>query len=312
MSLKDLNRRHLSLIGIFSTRHAVRGGTGLIFLLLVMVGGLMVAHIVLQSVEVIQTQIREEYGEEIEKERLITEMTSAAKPFVSWALGEREKSPIPGRTVGDTEEDAWAAYLLDDRPALLSAILLVLLFVLPFMSIMGAFNQYSGDVGTKGIRYQLLRTERANIYFGRFLGTVLYFSLTLALLVSTIVVYMGLKLDFYGWGELLRWGFLGWVCLSILAIPYVAMCGLISGAIDSPFGSLVLCCLVVLGVPLFALIAGLKWDEARYIRYLLPWATQNFLLHHSVAYVLAAVGGCLGYTAIFLTLGYRHFAKRDL
>jgi len=69
---------------------------------------------------------------------------------------------------------------------------------------------------------------------------------------------------------------------------------------------------MVLGVPLFALIAGLKWDEARYIRYLLPWATQNFLLHHSVAYVLAAIGGCLGYTAIFLTLGYRHFAKRDL
>jgi hypothetical protein len=31
-----------------------------------------------------------------------------------------------------------------------------------------------------------------------------------------------------------------------------------------------------------------------------------------VAYVLAAVGGCAGYTAIFLTLGYRHFAKRDL
>ena len=99
MSLKDLNRRHLSLIGLFSTRHAVRGGTGLIFLLLVMVGGLLVAHAVLQSVEVIQTQIQEEYGEEIEKERLIKEMTSAAKPFVSWALGEREETPVPAPIV---------------------------------------------------------------------------------------------------------------------------------------------------------------------------------------------------------------------
>lgn len=312
MSLKDLNRRHLSLIGLFSTRHAVRGGTGLIFLLLVMVGGLLVAHAVLQSVEAIQAQIQEEYGEEIEKEQLIHEITRAAKPFVSWALGEREKTPVPGRDEVDPERDAWAAYLLDDRPALLSAILVVLLFMLPFMSVLGAFNQYSGDVGTKGIRYQLLRTERANIYFGRFFGTVLYFSLTLALLLSTIVVYMGLMLDFYGWGELLRWGAVGWLCLSILAIPYVALCGLISGAIDSPFGSLVLCALAVLGVPLFALIGGLKWDEARYVRYLLPWATQNYLLHHSVAYVLAAVGGCAAYTTVFLTLGYRHFAKRDL
>ncbi|MHC4577251.1 MAG: ABC-2 family transporter permease [Planctomycetota bacterium] len=290
----------------------MRGGTGLIFLLLVMVGGLLVAHIVFQAVEVTQKQFRARHGEDIDQERLLREITKVAKPFVSWALGEREEPPIPGGEREGAEEDAWAAYLLEERPALLSAILLVLLFMLPFMSVLGSFNQYSGDVGTKGIRYQLLRTERANIYFGRFLGTILYFSLTLALLLLTIVAYMGVKLEFYGWGELLRWGVWGWLSLTILSIPYVALCGLISGAIDTPFGALVLCALAILGVPLFALIGGLQWEEARHIKYLLPWATQNYLLHHSFAYVGLAIGACLGYTAVFLTLGYRHFAKRDL
>ena len=49
-----------------------------------------------------------------------------------------------------------------------------------------------------------------------------------------------------------------------------------------------------------------------YVRYLLPWATQNYLLHHSVPYVLLGAGACFGYAAVFLGVGYRHFAKRDL
>jgi len=313
MSLKDLNRRHLTLIGLYSTRYAVRGGAGLVFLLLVMVVGLLVANAVIQPFELAERELKKDNPEGIEKEQLIEALVDVAKPFVAWAIGERESVPLPG--ADDDQEDPWASYLLEERPALLSAVLLILLFMLPFLSVLGSFNQYSGDVGTRGIRFQLLRTERANIYFGRYLGTVFYFSLALALLLFTIVLYMGFKLEFYGWGELIGWGFWGWVSLSLLAVPYVAVCGWISGAIDSPFAALVVCGLVVIGPPLFALTAGLKWEHAHYVayvKYLLPWATQNYLLHHSNLYVLLGVGACLGYAAVFLGLGYRHFAKRDL
>ena len=72
-------------------------------------------------------------------------------------------------------------------------------------------------------------------------------------------------------------------------------------------------CLVIGGVPLFGMIGGLMdVDGARYANYLLPWGIQNFLHHHSLPIAAAAVLGCLGYTAVFLYLGRRHFLRRDV
>jgi len=308
MSIRDLNRRHLFLVGLFSTRHAVRGGSGLIFFLLVLAGGLLIASLVIDSVEAARKQLETLERRDVTSKEALDQVQEFAGRVVSWALGESSAEDLAtGRA-----KQPWADYLMNDRPALLSAVLLILVFALPFLTVFGAFNQYSGDVGSRGIRYQLLRTERANIYFGRYLGTILYSAATMLLLILTIVGYMGLKLEFYGWGELLGWGVRGWIALVVLVIPYTALCGWISGAIDSPFAALVLCILAVAAAPLVAFIAGLKWDDASYVKWVLPWGVQNRLLHYSGTQCALAVLACLGYAAVFLTVGYRNFAKRDL
>jgi hypothetical protein len=275
----------------------------------VLVVGLLMASAVLSPVEQEQRLWEKEHGEKITKEQATRHVLDIAKPLIVWALGERSNEQI---AEGDTES-TWATYLLDERPALLSAIFLVLLFAFPYLCILGSFNQYAGDVGTRGIRFLLLRTHRANIYFGRYLGTVLYSALTMAILIATIVVYMGLRLDFYRWSELILWGVHGWISLVILSIPYVALCGWVSGVVDSAFTALVLCIAVIVGVPLFALLGTtFALKEAHYVLWLLPWGIQDRLLHYSPLQVVLAALACLGYAAVFLTLGYRHFAKRDL
>jgi len=266
------------------------------------------ASAVLSPVEQEQRRYEKQRGEKITKEQATRHVLGVAKPLVAWALGERSVEEL---AEGDTE-GRWANYLLDERPALLSAIFLVLLFAFPYLSILGSFNQYAGDVGSRGIRYLLLRTHRANIYFGRYLGTVLYSAVTMAIVLATIVVYMGIRLDFYSWSELVFWGLNGWIALVILSLPYVALCGWISGAVDSAFTALVLGIAVIVGVPLFAMLGKLALEEAHYVRWLLPWGIQNRLLHYSTAQAGLAALACLGYAAVFLTLGYRHFARRDL
>ena len=46
-----MNRRHTILIAKYSARYSVRGGIGLVFLLLSLTFGLLVAHTMLQPVE---------------------------------------------------------------------------------------------------------------------------------------------------------------------------------------------------------------------------------------------------------------------
>lgn len=310
MSLRDLSHRHLRLVATFSTRYAIRGGTGLVFLLLVLVLGLLAANVLISQVERLE---RSAGSTEAAKEQL-DEIVKVSKPTVEWAVGGREDlpmSPAEARSGGNP----WATYLLEKRPALLSAILLVLAFGLPVVVACGAFNQYSGDVSTRGIRFLLLRTERANLYFGRFLGVAVFSSLAIALLLVIVLLYLGFALKFYGWGEILRWGGMGFAALVLLSLPYIALCGWISGAVDSQFGSFAICGLVIGGIPLFGALGGMLPHYGKYVRYvhyLLPWGVQNRLLHYEPGQVALAAAACLGYAAVFLALGYRHFSKRDL
>ena len=161
------------------------------------------------------------------------------RSFVGWVAG------------GDKDQ---TSYLLDENPALLSVILMTLLMFIPFLACYGGFNQTSGDIQSRGMRYLLLRTERANIFFGRFLGAVAFTAIYLLVVLTIVVLYLALKLKIYDGGALAAWGLQGYVALVIGTLPYLAICSWISAAIDSPFGSLVLC-LLLTGLPIVFMLA---------------------------------------------------------
>jgi ABC-type transport system involved in multi-copper enzyme maturation permease subunit len=211
-----------------------------------------------------------------------------------------------------TDFDPWTNFLIEKKPALLSAIFLILIFGMPFVISFLAFNQISGDVQNHGLRYLLLRTERCNIYFGRFLGTVLFSTAVMAVIVATITFYLGMKTRIYPAGALTLWALHGFLALSILMVPYIAVCSLISASVDSPFLSLILAKVVVAGVLLMGTLGRIAWKPAKYILYALPWGWQSNLLHPELARCLLAALGCLVYAGFFLFLGYYHFERRDL
>jgi hypothetical protein len=312
MSLERPTPRHIALVGLYSTRFAVRGGTGIIFLILILFTGLIIAHVIVSPVETIRANLRKE-GHEVQTEDLIDSLVDQAKPVVTWAvspptdhLSEEEEAQVKA------EAGEWAGFLLDKRPALLSAIFMVLVFSMPFLVVTGAFNLYSGDIQSRGLRYQLVRTERSSIFLGRLLGLAIYALAITALLVFTIALYLGLKLRVYAAAELIGWSLQGWLALSILVLPYLALCAWISSAIDTPIASLAIVTSVVGFVPLFAMLGRKAWWPLHGLRYLLPWGYQNDLLHHQLPRVALAVVLCLLYAAAFGYLGLRRFCRRDL
>lgn len=311
----DVKPRHLKLIAFYSFRYSVRGGVGLVFMLLSLTFGLMVAHFTLQSVEMAQRKIENSGSQSISTEEVVDKMVSTARPIIKWVLGSREIDEIEDYSERQKARgvlEGWTTYLLDEHPALLSAILLILLLGWPFVVVCGAFDLLSGDVQSRGLRFQLIRADRASIYFGRVIGMVLTFILVLAILMVTISVYMGLKLPFYNWLDLIVWGFYGFAALVCISLPYIGLCSWVSSSINSPFASLTISSLIVGAVPTFALLGRNTWEPAGYVNYLLPWGFQHYLFHPDSLIVLAAILGCAGYTAVFLFLGQRHFARRDL
>jgi hypothetical protein len=307
-----VNRRHVFLIAKYSARYSVRGGIGLVFLLLSLTFGLLVAHFMLQSVETgarfVAGEVRGADDHE-GRQRAIEALTREAKPVVSWMLAPKTSAPDPE---AKRAADVWAAYLLDDRPGLLSAIFLILMFGWPLVVASGAFDLYSGDIGSRQLRYQLLRTDRASIYFGRLLGLSATFVAVLLLLGATVAAYIGFKLSIYPWPALVGWAAYGVAAMVCMSLPYIALCAWVSTGFGSSFASLTIASVVIGGVPLFATFGRLTHEAADYVSYVLPWGFQTQLFHHDPANVALAAGGCLLQTALFAWLGLRKFTRRDL
>lgn len=314
--------RHIRLISRLAAANAVRGGAGLVFLLMSLLFGLIVAQIILMPVEMAQAA-PQRGGPPLTTNQAVDLIERESRPLVAWALGGKPQlrgadaadPPSTSGAAADSRSEAinrWARYLLEERPGLLSGIFILLLIGVPLLIPALAFNQISGDVQSKGLRYLLLRTERANIFFGRFIGTALFAIGVVALLVATITLYLGLKIRMYDAGPLLAWALRGFLALALLVLPYIALCTWISASINSPFLSLVASGLVIGGVPLFAVMAEWRWSPAGVVRYLLPWAWQNHLLHPDWTNVALAAAGCVGYAGAYLLIGCIQFERRDL
>jgi hypothetical protein len=295
----DINGRHLRLIQAYALRHMIRGGAGLVFLISTLFFGLTVASIILTPIEQVE-----------QREEVVESLVAMARGPVEWILlGSAGEAPSPAL---EAQRERWSSNLLYDRPAVLSTIFVFLLFGLPFLVPLGAFNQTAGEIGNRGLRYLLLRTERANIFFGRMFATVLFTVLVLGLTIATIALYVGLRLELYPAADVLGWSLYGFGVLSVLTLPYIALCAWVSASNESAMTSLVTCQLIVGGVLLVALWGGAHNEYLGWCKYALPWGIQNRLFAPDVEQVLLAVGACLAYTAIFTAFGYRKFAHRDL
>lgn len=332
MKLNTLNIRHLRLISLYWSRYAVRGGSGLVYLLVALTFGLLVAHILITPIEQLMARQKRQMGQR-DPLAIKQMIVYVGRPIIQFVTGQKTMKEIlqdsaaaqpplmmysdDASLAGQEQEDhpdfdLWTDFLIEKRPALLSAIFLVLVFGMPFAISFLAFNQISGDVQSYGLRYLLLRTDRTNIYFGRFLGTVIFSTAVMAIIVATITFYLGVRTRIYPAAALTGWAVCGFLALSILMVPYIAVCSLISASVDSPFLSLVLAKVVITGVLFLAILGRFAWEPAKYIKYALPWGWQCHLLHPAWLHWGSAVVGCLAYTAVFLILGYYRFMKRDL
>ena len=296
--------QHVWIIALYSMRFALRTGGGLIFLLIFLTMGLSVAAIFITPLEeLVKLEGAESMDDpDISIKILESELVSEA---VQWIT---------------SSDSAQSEYLLRENPALLSAILLILLIAVPFMTCFGAFNQTSGDISSKGLRYLLLRTERVNIFLGRFVGALLFTILSAIGNMLVIVLYVQFKVGAYSGLGLWLWGFQGLLAIFFLSLPYTAICAWFSCMLDTPFGSLTICLLftgfslALLYILKMTLIGSMNVDSESlgWLFKTMPWGWKYELLHGSVVVRVSAILAMLCFTAAFLFLGLRHFNKRDL
>jgi hypothetical protein len=313
MPATRIDLKHVGLLMRSHAKYAVRGGSGLTFVLLVVILGLTVAGILLNPIDELRKEFEREHGTSISREKFIDGVVQGVSPVIAWWLDAFTTDEDGHRSVD--VRNPHVKFLLEDRPALLSVMFLVLVALAPFLMGFGGFNQLSGDIANRGLRYLLLRTSRTNIVIARLLGTFLFSAVTSFFTIAVIVAFLALRYRIYPLGELAGWGVCGWAVLNLFSLPYLALCTWVSTAVASPFAALAVAQMAI-GVP----IVGIKYAKILlaahgnldWLDRLTPWGWKFDLLHPDLAKVALAAAVMIGFFLLFALLGMRQFVKRDL
>ncbi len=302
--LTGVRPRDLTIIASTWLRFAFRSGGGVLSLFMVMVIGLMIVNVSVSQMERVGRFMAGKDASQADVVKKISE-SNVVRNVVEIVLDGT-----------DDEVKAQSNYLMKEKPAMLSIALLILLYLVPFGVSSAAFNQTAGDIGSRGLRFLLSRTERPNIFLGRFLSAFLFIAGAFALLLLIVTSYLHFKLGIYSAGVLYGWAFRGIIAFTFYSMPYVALAAWVSCLMDKPFAAMAMTYLASVGSTLVLFIIGAILStagaEQAWLSRLMPWGWRYDMFHNELDTQLLAYAAMVGFTVLFLFLGLASFRKRDL
>lgn len=201
-----------------------------------------------------------------------------------------------------------ALQMFVDRSASLSIYLLIAVSVTPLFVMLAANNQYSSDASRGAFRFILTRATRAELFISRFL------SVLLLIVICTFLTSLWASLQAWFNDEdslqtIALFGLETFIIVVFYSLPFIAFMSMISAFARSAFGSLFLG--MVVYVVLIVISLWLK-NDISYATYLIPSGLKKIIFNISLENVLISLAALSCYAAIYFSLGWNIFKRRDI
>lgn len=211
-------------------------------------------------------------------------------------------------TFGDTRKAEYLASL----PPMGLFVTLAMLTMIPWLVALTAADQVAGDLHLRTVRFVALRSSRGAFVLGKLLAQVLLVAVVTIGAFAPAMLLGARSLQSFDVGATLI--FLAQTAPSLLAyaFAFLGLTSLASQLSSTPGRAR------ALTIGLFALLwlAGLPepgTDTVTHVlAYLSPWQLKMGFFAPNAAQRLTTLGLALGYGAVFATLGYLAFRRRDL
>ncbi|HYV49157.1 MAG TPA: ABC transporter permease subunit [Myxococcaceae bacterium] len=212
----------------------------------------------------------------------------------------------------------------------------ITLYFLPIYIAIIGFDQISGEIGPRSIRYLTVRARRSSILWGKYLSqATLLAGLVLVVDVALVLVARWMTPSFQ-LGVMAGTFLKCWVAATVFSLSYVALSTLCSSLFRSPAVSLVFNILTLFGLWLVnkigesaagfmvqeAALAQARGEEApapsrvatvlSWLQYVSPSHYSDNLLHPHFLKFLGSTAIYAGFAAAFLACGYAVLRRRDL
>lgn len=224
-------------------------------------------------------------------------------------------------------------FLFRDDPAMLDALtdvpLVVLvvfkttLFFLPLYIALMGFDQISGEVGPRSIRFLTIRARRSSVLFGKFLGQCLVLLSLVVVIDTAVFLFAKATNDDFTWALFLATLIKFWFAAMVFSLAYLALTTLCSTLFRSPAVSLIFNITLLFAFWLVETIGsgakGLRiaqqredvgvWERLALVS---PSHYSPDLLHPNLAQFGISGAAYAAFALLFLGLAYAILRVRDL
>ena len=208
-------------------------------------------------------------------------------------------------------DPATARHLFVDNPPTLSAFFVLALTLLPIFVLWGSGDQTASDIGNKHLRFLIPRCGRLEIYVGRSIGAITFISV-FHLTIVAIATIISSFADPDGAAATFGFGIRVAFVVLLYALPFVALMALVGALTGSAPVAVLTAISAYAIIAVFANLLSMTWPAAEWIGYLLPTPLKPRLWTGDTGTLLAAGAGLLAYTAVYFSVGWWIFRRRDI
>lgn len=222
-------------------------------------------------------------------------------------------------------EDQAMIEALSRVPMVVLIVFKLTLFFLPaYVALMG-FDQLSGEVGPRSIRYLTVRARRSSVLLGKFLAQASILLALVLLIDLGVFVYAQLTNEDFTLGQMIPSLLKFWLAATVFSLAYLALTTLCSTLFRTPAVSLIFNLIMLFVFWLLDAVGSrariynlsVTGEEAErtpleILRFLSPSSYAADLLHPRLAEFGTSAGAYAGFAALFLAAAYLVLRRRDL
>jgi len=184
------------------------------------------------------------------------------------------------------------------------------LLFLPLLTALMGFDQISGELQSRSLRFVSLRARRGSVLAGKVLAQVaLLFGLT-AIINLGIFAYAALSTEGFQVGVGLLSLLKFWLLGLVYASTYIGLSALCSTLFRVPIFSLLTTLCVLFSFWLVAILS--RFESLRFLGYAVPSHYESGLYSPEWAKLFSSLGAYGAFAAVFLSLAWLALRARDL
>ncbi|PTL75897.1 ABC transporter permease [Vitiosangium sp. GDMCC 1.1324] len=201
----------------------------------------------------------------------------------------------------------------EEMPVSVLGVFYLSLFFLPLYVALMGFDQISGEVGPRSIRYLTVRARRTSVLLGKFLAQATILLVLVYLLDLALCVYAWVTTPGFGAATFALNVLRFWLASTVFSVAFLALTSLCSSLTPTSSVSLI----SNFGVLLLSFVLWLTAfcdpaNPARYLRFLSPLRYSLRLIYPDAAQVAGGVAAYVVFTALFLGSALYVLRTRDL